>query len=249
MNAEALSPTILLPAFVAGLLVLATHIPLGREVLERGIVFIDLAIAQFAGVGILVAHRFGLAEHGWQMQGAAFGAAVAGAAVLRWRERRNVAQQEAFIGCSFVLASSVAVLLMAKDVRGGEHLQHILVGQILWTTWWDLLPLAMVAAFVLGVLFALRGRRSVGAFYLPFAVAVTASVQIVGVYLVFASLIVPALCAGERRSLAFAVGVGGYALGLVASACFDVPSGAAIVLALALTGMLASRTKNSPRPV
>lgn len=239
MSADGLEPAILLPAMAAGLLVLMTHIPLGREVLRRGIVFLDLAIAQFAGLGILLAHTFDLADRGWQMQGAAFAAALMGAAVLHWRERRNPAQQEALIGISFVVASSAAVLLVAKDVHGGEHLHEILVGQILWTSWRDLLPLGIVTALVLAGWYGLRWRHSALGFYFLFAVAITASVQVVGVYLVFASLIVPPLCAGRRFVLAYAIGALGYALGLIGSAWFDLPSGAAIVLALAGVGLIA----------
>lgn len=247
MSADGLQAAILLPAMAAGLLVLMTHIPLGQEVLRRGIVFLDLAVAQFAGLGILLAHTLGLADHGWPMQVAAFAAALIGAALLHWRERRNPARQEALIGISFVVASSAAVLIVAKDVHGGEHLHDILVGQILWTTWRDLLPLATVTALVLGSWYGLRWRESALGFYFLFAVAITASVQVVGVYLVFASLIIAPLCAGRRFALAYAIGASGFALGLVGSAWFDLPSGAAIVLALAIAGFLArSLSRSAP---
>ncbi len=237
MSADGLDAAILLPAMAAGLLVLATHIPLGQEVLRRGIVFLDLAIAQFAALGILLARTLEVAEQGWQMQCAAFAAALIGAAILHWRERRNPAQQEALIGISFVAASSAAVLLVAKDVHGGEHLHEILVGQILWTSWGDLLSLSIVTALVLVGWWGLRWKRSALGFYFLFAVSITASVQVVGVYLVFASLIVPPLCAGRRFAPAFVIGASGYALGLMGSAWFDLPSGAAIVLALAGVGL------------
>lgn len=223
---------ILLPAFAAGLLVLATHVLLGGEVLRRGIIFIDLAIAQFAGLGIVVASALGFAMGGFGMQLAAVLAALAGALVLRALERRAPQRLEALIGVGFVTAACAAIVLMSHDPHAGEHLQELLVGQILWSTWGGLWPLAAVTAAVLAAWFALRLKASPLGFYLLFAVTVTASVQVVGVYLVFASLIVPALAAGGQPGRAYGIGAAGYALGLLASALFDLPAGAAIVLAL-----------------
>ena len=249
MTTEGLQAAILLPAFAAGLLVLLTHVPLGMEVLKRGIIFIDLAVAQFAGFGIVAAHALGAESHGWQMQCAALAAALAGAFFLRWREKRNPVHQEAIIGVSFVAAACATILVLAKDPQSGEHMRELLVGQILWTTWTGLVPLAIVTAVVLAVWHGPRLKASPLAFYLAFAVAITASVQVVGVYLVFASLIVPALAARGRPKVGYAVGVAGYAAGLLGSALFDLPSGAAIVLALILAAIpasaLASRGRGS----
>lgn len=230
MTMEGLQASILLPAFAAGLLVLLTHVPLGMEVLKRGIIFIDLAVAQFAGFGIVAAHALGAESHGWQMQAAALSAALVGAFFLRWREKRNPEHQEAIIGVSFVAAACATILVLAKDPQAGEHMKELLVGQILWTPWTGLAPLAIVTAAVL----ALRRwtRTSPLVFYLAFAFAITASVQIVGVYLVFASLIVPALAARGRAKWGYIVGIAGYAAGLLASALFDLPAGAAIVIGL-----------------
>lgn len=233
-------PGILLPAFAAGLLVLATHVPLGGEVLRRGIIFIDLAIAQIAGLGIVVAGVLGFAVGGWAMQASAMLAALVGALVLRGLERRAPQRLEALIGVSFVTAACAAIVLMSQDPHAGEHLKELLVGQILWTTWADLGPLALVTAAVLAAWFGLRLRHSPLGFYGLFAVTVTASVQVVGVYLVFASLIVPALAAGGRLVRGYALGAAGYALGLLASALFDLPAGAAIVLGLVGVGSLAA---------
>lgn len=224
--------SILLPALAAGLLVLASHVPLGLRVLERGIIFIDIAIAQFAGLGVILAHFLGW-EEGWRVQVAALACAALGALLLHYSEGRWPRRQEAIIGVAFVLVSSLAILLLAHDPQGGEHLRELLAGQILWTGWHDLPALALVTA---GVLAAWHGglRHSALGFYLLFALAITASVQVVGVYLVFASLIVPALAAGERLLPAYVMGVAGYALGLAASTWLDLPAGAAIVVALVL---------------
>jgi zinc/manganese transport system permease protein len=240
MMPDGLQPGILLPAFAAGLLVLMTHIPLGEEVLKRGIIFIDLAIAQVAGLGVVVAHAMGAADDGWPVQLSAVAAALAAALFLRWIEGRMPDRQEAVIGVCFAFAASAAILLMSKDPQGGEHLRDLLAGQILWSTWASLLPLALVTATVLIARSTLRLHSSPLGFHVMFALTVTASVQVVGVYLVFASLIVPSLTASGRRWLAAAIGAVGYAAGLLASALLDLPAGAAIVMALVGVGILAA---------
>lgn len=244
MNLENLDWSILGPAFLAGLLVLATHVPLGRQVLARGIVFVDLAIAQLAGLGVIAAHALGWETQGWQTQMAAVSAALAGALLLTWSERRWPDIQEALIGVLFVLAATGGLLLISSDPHGGEHLKDLLVGQILWVTLDDLIPVAALYAVVLALWFGTRGRLDNLGFYTLFAVTVTASVQLVGVYLVFASLIIPALAvrghADQRLSLmsGYGVGIAGYATGLGLSALFDLPSGAVIVWMLAVFGVL-----------
>ena len=243
MNWAALDPRLLGWPFVAGLLVLATHVPLGRRVLARGIIFLDLAIAQIAVLGVIAAHTLGWETHGWQTQLAAAGAALAGAAFLAWCEARWPDIQEALIGSSFAVAASLAVLLLSGDPHGGEHLSELLTGQILWVGPSQLVQIAAIYAALLGF-WRLRGERlgRMG-FYLIFALAITASVQLVGVYLVFASLILPALAVrgwSPRTGLlvGWALGALAYATGLVASALFDWPTGPAIVIALAAAALL-----------
>jgi zinc/manganese transport system permease protein len=249
MNWQALDWGILGPALAAGLLVLATHVPLGMDVLRRGIVFIDLAIAQIAGLGVILADNLGIAEHGLGVQVAAIAAALAGAVLLTWTERRAAKEHEAFIGVLFVLASSIGILALASNPHGGEHLKDLLVGQILWVSTAQLLALAGVTVLLLAWILA-GGNRRFGSFgfYGGFALAVTASVQLVGVYLVFSSLIVPALATsglqGRRRLLtALLVGAAGYALGLALSALFDLPSGAVVVCTMAACGLLVRATR------
>lgn len=244
----ALDFSLIAPPFAAGLLVLATHVPLGREVLKRGIVFIDIALAQFAALGVVLAH-FLHWETPWMTQAAAFAMAVAGALALNFTETKWPAAQEAIIGSSYVVVASLAILLLAGDPQGGEHLRELLVGQILWTGWRDLWLLAAVTALVLVAWFGLGLRRSRPAFYVLFALAVTLSVQLVGVFLVFASLIIPALAVRtrpERAGLrgAWTAGAAGYAFGLAASALFDLPAGAVIVCAIALTSTFAASLGN-----
>lgn len=247
LNLTALDPSLLGWPLLAGLLVLATHVPLGQRVLARGIIFLDLAIAQIAVLGVIAAHAFELAPQGWPTQLAAAAAALAGAAGLALCERRWPEIQEALIGSTFVVAASLSVLLLAGDPHGSEHLSELLTGQILWATPMQVAQIGALYLVLLG-LWAWQGNRSAGGlgtfgFYLIFALAITASVQLVGVYLVFASLILPALAvrhlAPHQGVLAgWTLGALAYAAGLAASAWFDWPAGPAIVIALALFSLL-----------
>ena len=130
MNTTMLDFSILWPAFAAGLLVTATHVPLGIQVLSRGIVFIDLAIAQIAGLGVILADFAGTraAGLGW-CRSRALLAALGGALLLTWTEKRWPEVQEAMIGVSFVLAASGALLLLASNPHGGEHLKDCWSGR------------------------------------------------------------------------------------------------------------------------
>ncbi|MEO5573537.1 MAG: metal ABC transporter permease [Gammaproteobacteria bacterium] len=240
MTLTGLDPSILAPAMLAGLLVLATHVPLGAHVLKRGIVFIDLAIAQIAGLGVIGASYFGWDAVGWAVQLAAVCSALLGALLLNFTEQRWPQVQEALIGVVFILAASGGILLLAGNPHGGEHLQDLLVGQILWVSYGQLLPVAALTVVILILWFGLRERLGNLGFYLLFALAVTASVQLVGVYLVFASLIIPALVSrfyAGRNFAGYFVGAGGYALGLLCSALFDLPSGAVIIWSMAILGL------------
>jgi zinc/manganese transport system permease protein len=248
MNWSALDWGILGPALIAGLLVLATHVPLGKQVLDRGIVFIDLAIAQIAGLGVIAADALGLPEGGVAVQASAVCAALLGAWLLTWTERRAAQQQETLIGVMFILAACAGILLLAGNPHGGEHLKDLLVGQILWVDKTQLMWLAGVSAVLLAaMLLGWVERLGRFGFYAVFALAVTASVQLVGVYLVFSSLIIPALATrrqgGPRRyAIAYGLGALGYALGLALSAVFDLPSGAVIVWTLAACGLVGAMT-------
>ena len=253
MNWSALDWGILGPAFIAGILVLATHVPLGTQVLDRGIVFIDLAIAQIAGLGVIAADSLGMPQGGVAVQAAAVSAALLGALLLTWTERRNPKQQEALIGVMFVLAACTSILILASNPHGGEHLKDLLVGQILWVNTIQLLWLAGVSFSLLLALW-LGWVKKLGrfGFYAVFALAVTASVQVVGVYLVFASLIIPALGAGSlrgprRTAVALGIGIAAYAIGLALSALLDLPSGALVVLALAACASISALALRSIR--
>ena len=238
MNAIELN--ILLPAFIAGLLVLATHVPLGMKVLERGVIFADLAVAQIAGLGIVIAGLLDITEQPLLAQFIAAASALCGAALLALIEHYLPEVKEACIGMLFILAASGGILLMSRDVHAGEHLKDLLVGQILWVNTNQLIVTALLTAALLALWhWSKLKTRNLG-FYALFALAVTASVQLVGVYLVFTSLIVPALSTyrlqKQRIAIAYAVGVIGYTAGLLLSIFSDLPTGAAIVWAMAVAG-------------
>ncbi len=245
INTEGLDLSILLPAFIAGVVVLLTHIPLGREVIKRGIIFIDLAIAQIAGLGVIIAFQFGGEMHGFKVQLAAVVSALLGVWLIHFLEKKAGEHLEAMIGICFVLAASASILLLAHNPQGGEHLRELLVGQILWVDWQQIFNAGIISVAI--VLLWINYQEKIGrtGFYVLFAIAITLSVQLVGVYLVFASLIIPALATAKmqtRRAMFIAALIGalGYFLGLIASALFDLPSGGVIVWSLAISAFIVS---------
>ena len=148
------------------------------------------------------------------------------------------------IGSLYVIAASVALLVLSRNPHGAEHMQELLAGQILWVGFAQVWPVAALYALVLALWF-FWARRVTAAFYFLFALTVMASVQLVGVYLVFATLILPALAAHglpEKKglTLGYAIGAGGYGLGLWLSVPFDLPAGPSVVCTLAVLALLAA---------
>jgi zinc/manganese transport system permease protein len=234
--------SIVWPALVAGLLVVLSHVPLGLQVLRRGIVFIDLAIAQVAGLGVIAAQTVGFELAGWKTQVAAVVAALLGALLLTWTERKRPEVQEALIGVLFVLASTAQILLLANNPHGGEQLKDLLAGQILWVSTEQLVRAAVLTALFLVVWFRFGVRLGRIGFYVLFSIMVTTSVQLVGVYLVFTTLIVPALAIYRHARtkqlwLGYALALASYVTGLVLSLVTDLPSSPLIVWAMALLGI------------
>lgn len=240
MTLDTAAFNIVWPALLAGLLVTATHVPLGMQVLRRGIVFIDLAVAQMAGLGVIVADRLGFEPQGAAVQVAALGAALAGALLLNWTDKRWPEIQEAVIGVSFIVAANAAILLLATNPHGAENLKDLLVGQILWADPARLGIVGLLYAVILGVWFGVGERIGRVGFYLLFACTVTASVQLVGVYLVFTTLIVPALAtrrmARGHLVAGYLLGACSYAVGLGISLFSDLPPGPLIVCVMAAVG-------------
>ena len=234
--------SILGPALIAGVLVTLTHVPLGQRVLQRGIIFLDLAIAQVAGLGIILAHSLHFEPGGWQVQLIAFSAAVMGVLLLNFTEKRWPKIQEALIGSLFVLASSAGILLLATTPTAGEQLKELLVGQVLWVSYEQLIPVSMLYVLILGLWFKFSQHASPLHFYILFALTITASVQLVGIYLVFASLILPALAIRKvskfKLAYGYLIGVTGYLLGLIFAALMDLPAGAMIVHTMAISALI-----------
>lgn len=236
--------TILLPALAAGILVLSTHVVLGKQVLRRGIIFIDLAIAQIAALGAIVVRMdHDLAEIAYANVWVPGLFALAGAGIIALLAKHMAEELEAMIGCFYVLSAVTAMLLLSNDPHGGELLKQLMSGQILWVSWQQLLLPSIVYSAILAVILWKPKVLDGAFFYLLFAIVITLSVELVGVYLVFSSLILPALAINKlevKRVLfwAYSVGLLGYILGLYFSASFDLPSGAAIVATLALSAIV-----------
>lgn len=209
------------------------------QVLRRGIVFIDLAIAQFAALGALVAgHHAGVAVS----LATGIGFALAAAALVAWLGARWPGQREALIGLVYVGGAAASVLWVSFDPHGAQALARTLAGDILWVDWPGMVPLALASLPIA----ALAWRRPAlfddgRVFYPCFAVLVSLSVPLLGLYLVFATLIVPALAMGASGSAALGIGVGvlGFIGGFAASALTDLPSGPAVVLGLIASALLA----------
>lgn len=244
MHLELIDISILGPALIAGLLVLATHVPLGMVVLQRGIIFIDLAIAQVAGVGVIYASSLSDEPSNFSIQLIATTCAILGAVFLRWTERNWPDIQEAIIGVAFVVSACIGILMLANNPHGSEHLKDLLAGQILWVNFGQIISTLVLYAAILAVWFGYKKSQSGIGFYLLFAITITSSVQLVGVYLVFSSLILPALAVHRMRKgsrkilLAYLCGICGYVAGLVISTLADLPSSPAIVLSLTASAIL-----------
>jgi zinc/manganese transport system permease protein len=251
--------------FLACLILTGIHAYLGLHVLARGVIFVDLALAQVAALGLTLAL---LAGHPLQSDAAwwyALTFAVGGALLFAvTRVRRAPIPQEAIIGIVYAVSAALGVLVVDRAPQGAEHIKQLLVGAILTVTAGDVAALAGLYA-VVGLVHWLARRpllaislapESVGArvvvwdalFYVSFAVVVTSSVRLAGVLLVFSFLVVPAAVAAlmargitSRLAIGWAVGVVVSAAGLFASYRWDLPTGATIVAAfgsaLALTAI------------
>lgn len=219
-------------ALVVGLVALA---PLGVQVLRRGVVFIDLAVAQAAAAAALAATALGDHPGLLQTQLGAIAGALLAAALVAGLARAWPEHREALIGLVYVGCACAALLIARRDAHGAEHLHALLAADVLWAGWPQVGLLGGAAAVSL-----LLGRRLAGdvGFYAGFAVVASLTVQVLGLFIVFCALIVPGLWqrAGLGRLAATALALGAALLGLWASWGLDAPSGPLIALALALCG-------------
>ena len=248
---------ILLPAFVASLILTGIHAYLGVHVVERGVIFVDLSLAQIAALGSTVAYLAGHDLHSTMAYVYSLGFTFLGAAIFAVSRvhRKTRIPQEAIIGIVYAVSAAVAILVMSKATQETEHLKEMLVGNILSVSWKELGKTAVLYALV-GVFHYVFRRRFLlismneqeaerqgisirfwdFLFYMSFGFVVTSSVAIAGVLLVFCFLIVPSVTAmlfSERLGTRLAIGWGMGALvsagGVALSFLWDLPTGATIV--------------------
>jgi zinc/manganese transport system permease protein len=223
-------------ALALGLLALA---PLGAQVLRRGVVFIDLAVAQAAaaaalGIAALVDH-----PSWWVTQASSAAGALTAAALVAALARRWPAQREALIGLVYVGCACGALLAARADAHGRERMAELLAADVLWAGWPQV---ALLGGCAVGVALASRWLARDAVFFPLFALVASITVPVLGLFLVFATLIAPALWrqAGASWVLVLAGGLMSMALGLAASWGFDAPSGACVALALAAFGTVSA---------
>src|SRR5882757_9227092 len=242
--------------FVASLILTGIHAYLGVHVVERGVIFVDLALAQIAALGATTAILIGMDPHGKAAYWLSLGFTFVGAAIFAFaRTRRGHIPQEAFIGIAYAVASAAAILAMSKATGETEHLKDMLVGNILAVSKHDVLKTAVLYG-VIGVFHYIFRRRFLlistdpeqaeakgmsirfwdFLFYASFGFVVTSSVAIAGVLLVFCYLIVPSVGAmlfadrvGRRLAIGWTMGTLVSALGVYFSVLMDLPTGATIV--------------------
>lgn len=250
---------ILLPAFVMITLMVVTHTYLGLHVLARGIIFVDLALAQIAALGASVAFLLGKEAHGFEAQAFAFIATLAAALAFTGLHKiPGKTAREVTIGCVYVVATALSLVILSRTTQGMEELKSLFNGNILWVRWQDIAFVA-IAYGLLVLLHTLHRKRFYALsfqtkdstrpsllweflFFASFAVVITLAVNIAGILLVFAFLIIPGFSAsllvgsfGRRLVLGWVLGLSGAAIGLWLSFIADLPVGATVV---SLLGML-----------
>src|SRR5438876_4618193 len=246
----------LLAPFVASLILTGIHAYLGVHVVERGVIFVDLALAQIAALGATVAVVVGMDPHGRAAYWISLAFTFLGAGIFAFaRSSRGHIPQEAFIGIAYAVASATAILLMSKATGETEHLKDMLVGNILAVSWPEVRKTAFLYGAI-GIFHFLFRKRFLAIsmnhgkaeksglnvrfwdflFYASFGFVVTSSVAIAGVLLVFCYLIVPSVGAmlfadrvGRRLAIGWTMGTLVSALGVYFSVLMDLPTGAATV--------------------
>lgn len=253
--------TFLAAPFVASLILTGIHSYLGVHVVERGVVFVDLSLAQIAALGTTIAVLAGYDPHGGGAYWTSLGFTFLGAAIFSMvRVHRARIPQEAIIGICYAVASAAAILAMSKSAQQTEHLKEMLVGNILTVSWHEVQRTALLYGAIGLFHYLVRKkfllisldreeaeRQGVSVhlwdflFYASFGFVVTSSVAIAGVLLVFCYLIVPAVGAmlyaeniGPRLAIGWTMGTLVSALGVYLSLMIDLPTGATIVCTFGL---------------
>src|SRR5438034_4480552 len=262
-------PFLLWP-FLASLILTGIHAYLGVHVVERGVIFVDLALAQIAALGATVAILVGMDPHGQGAYWLSLAFTFVGSAIFAFaRTRRGHIHQEAFIGIAYAVASAAAILLMSKATGETEHLKDMLVGNILAVSRHEVIKTAILYGAIglfhfifrkkfLAISLHHENTEKLGInvrlwdflFYASFGFVVTSSVAIAGVLLVFCYLVVPSVGAmlfarriTSRLAIGWTMGTLVSALGCYFSFHFDLPTGATIVCTFGavLVGMVITR--------
>ncbi len=223
---------ILLDPILLSLVLLGIHAYFGREIIHRGIIFTDIALGQFAALGLAIALLLNLENFSYEFAVAA----TLGGALLIYLAEFQKRFQEAFIGLAYAFAAALAFLLLSKSAQGAEHFLSLTAADILFVPRQDIIHTAIFYA-VIAILIYFRERylrnrwRELG-FYLLFALTVSSSVKLAGVFVIFAILLAPALVSHLlRRGLIFAwiYGAAINVAGIVASYYWDLPTGFTLV--------------------
>jgi zinc/manganese transport system permease protein len=247
---------LLLVPFAACLILTGIHCYLGIHIVSRGVIFVDLALAQVAALGSTIALLAGYELGSTQTYLISLGFTFFGAAVFALgRMRKESIPQEAIIGIVYAVSSAAAILVLDRAPHGEEAIKAMLVGSILFVTWPQIIKVSAIYLAVGALHFLLRKKFLLISmnpklaeqnglrirfwdfiFYLTFGFVVTSSVRMAGVLLVFSYLVVPAVCAmffakGVMQRLLIGWGLGflASAAGLCASAKWDLPTGASVV--------------------
>jgi zinc/manganese transport system permease protein len=262
--------TFLLAPLAASLILAGIHAYLGVHVVERGVIFVDLSLAQIAAFGTTIAVLAGYEPHGVPAYVFSLMFTFLGAAVFSiFRGQKARIPQEAIIGICYAVASAASILAMSKSTEQTEHLKEMLVGNILTVTWPEVAKTAVLYGLV-GLFHYLARRKFLTIsinpakaeaegisvrlwdflFYASFGFVVTSSVAIAGVLLVFCYLIVPSVGAmlyaervGPRLAIGWTMGTLVSALGVYLSLKVDLPTGATIVCTFALVLILMALAK------
>jgi zinc/manganese transport system permease protein len=258
---------LLFPPFVAAMIILLTHSYFGLHIIQREVIFVDLALAQIAALGSTVAFMTGAAHGSVQGYLFAFAFTLVGAMIFSLtRMKDSPVPQEALIGITFVVASAAVILLSSFSAEGTEHLQETMTGALIWVTWPTVAKVGLSYGAI-GLLHFLLRRTMLAIsfapervtrlktwdfiFYATFGVAITSSVQIAGVLMVFSVLVIPSVIAffytrDFTKALLIAWGSGTIAIvsGLGISFTFDLTTGPVLVVtfgAILLVAMMFRR--------
>jgi len=260
--------------FAACLILTGIHAYLGLHVIEREVIFVDLALAQLAAFGATLGVLWGFDLHSTQSYLVALAFTLVGAGVFSaTRLRKPLVPQEALIGIVYAVSAAAAILVLSRAPEGGEELKSLLVGHLLFIEWPEVVKVLILYSAV-GLVHWLARRPLVAIsqdperafaqgmrvrwwdflFYATFGVVVTSSVEMAGVLLVFSFLIVPAVCGvllarsvGRRLLVGWVVGTLTSVAGIRASYVWDLPTGATVVCAFGVS-LLACAALRAVRP-